>query len=335
MVLTTATTMAGFVGLATNPIPSVQRFAWLAALGVGVTCGLTVVVLPAWLRLFHRPRAASWRHPVTGPITRLVRSTRAGVTRPLRVVSLGLLASGLLGLAGTRLAVDTDPLRVLPHSDSFRAETERVAEVLGGRATLDVLLPPPQPGFGAAGLLLEIGKLALLLAAVAVGFRSLSTGLVALVPNVVPCVVVYGALELCGRPLTVANSMIGSVMLGLIVDDTIHFLHAYRHARADGLDRATAAGAALDTVGHALVATSLVLSAGFAGGLLGELDSTRELSLLSAATIGSSLLANLYLLPALLVLPDSLRRLHPAAAGAGHDLDTATEPCQPRRITTS
>lgn len=136
---------------------------------------------------------------------------------------------------------------------------------------------------------------------IAVAFRSWRTGLLGLVPNVVPCVLLYGAIAALGRPLSVASAMIGSVMLGLIVDNTIHFLYRQTRARRRGARGARAIAETLHHVGRPTTITSLVLGGGFALGVLGTLETTREFSALAAATTSLALLADLVLLPALLV----------------------------------
>ena len=126
--------------------------------------------------------------------------------------------------------------------------------------------------------------------------------LVGTIPNLVPGIVVYGALAALGRPVSVATAMIASVMLGLVVDDTLHFLVRFVRARRAELSVAAAIAEAMTTAGAPIVFTSLVLSAGFAVPLaFGTLITTREFGALAVATILLALLADLILLPALLL----------------------------------
>ncbi len=154
--------------------------------------------------------------------------------------------------------------------------------------------------------------LGLLWLAMAAALGSWRLGLLGLVPNALPCIALQGGLALAGRPLSVATAMIATVLLGLIVDDTIHFLHAYRGARARGLAAAAAIEDALSHCGRAIVITSVVLTLGFAAGLAGRLTTTVEFAALCALTIVLALLCDLVLLPALLLLPD-LARARPVA----------------------
>lgn len=139
--------------------------------------------------------------------------------------------------------------------------------------------------------------------AMCLGFRSLRLGTLGLLPNVLPCVLLYGSLAALDRPLSLGTAMIGSVLLGLIVDDTIHFLHAYARARRMGGGRSSSMVRALRHSGRAIVVTSAVLALGFAAAVLGELETTREFGVLAAGTILVALATDLVLLPAIVFLP--------------------------------
>lgn len=149
--------------------------------------------------------------------------------------------------------------------------------------------------------------LGLLWLAMTAALGSWRLGLLGLIPNALPCIALQGGLALADRPLSVATAMIATVLLGLIVDDTIHFLHAYRGARGRGLAPAAAIESALAHCGRAIVITSVVLTLGFAAGLAGRLTTTVEFAALCALTIVLALLCDLVLLPALLLLPGLAR----------------------------
>ncbi|MCY2959192.1 MAG: MMPL family transporter [Planctomycetota bacterium] len=136
-----------------------------------------------------------------------------------------------------------------------------------------------------------------------VGFRSLRYAWLAMVPNVMPCVIVYGGLALIGRPLSLATAMISSVMLGLIVDDTIHLLHRYREQRASGSGSLASIEHVFQHSGRAVAITSVALGVGFSLTMFGRLSTTFEFGGLAAVTIAVAALCDLLLLPALLVKP--------------------------------
>lgn len=133
------------------------------------------------------------------------------------------------------------------------------------------------------------------------GFRSARYAWLAMVPNVMPCVIVYGGLAVIGRPLSVATAMISSVLLGLIVDDTIHLLHRYREQRASGAGSLASIEHVFEHSGRAVAITSVALGVGFSLTMFGRLSTTFEFGAVAAVTIGVAALCDLVLLPAILV----------------------------------
>lgn len=140
--------------------------------------------------------------------------------------------------------------------------------------------------------------LAALWVVMAIGLRSWRLGLLGLIPNAMPLLLINGALAAAGAPLTVASTMIGTVMLGLVVDDTIHFLHAFQHTRGERVRRVART---LLSVRRPIVITTIVLSAGFSATLIGDLRPTREFGALAVATLTLAVFADLTLLPAMLL----------------------------------
>jgi hypothetical protein len=134
-----------------------------------------------------------------------------------------------------------------------------------------------------------------------IGLRSLHFAWLAMVPNLLPCIVMYGGMALLGRPLSVATAMIGSILLGLVVDDTIHLLYRFRDRVRQGAEPVDALEHVFRHSGRAIAITSIVLGVGFGLAALGSLTSTVEFGLLAAATIGIASLCDLVLLPAILV----------------------------------
>ncbi len=132
------------------------------------------------------------------------------------------------------------------------------------------------------------------------GLRSRRLTLLGLAANALPCLALHGGLALAGRPLSVASAMIGSVILGLVVDDAIYFLHGFRAASREAHPR-LAVARALQHSGRAISVTTLVLALAFLAGLTGELSTTREFGLLASGSILAAWVANLLLLPAFLL----------------------------------
>ena len=82
---------------------------------------------------------------------------------------------------------------------------------------------------------------------------SLRIGLISMIPNVAPIIITLGMMTLADLKLTTATLLTGSIALGLVVDDTIHFLHNFQRYYHRGADVATAVRQTLDTTGVALL----------------------------------------------------------------------------------
>ena len=97
----------------------------------------------------------------------------------------------------------------------------------------------------------------------AIAFRSLRIGLISLVPNLFPIIVVIGSMGWIGLPINIGTAMIACVSMGLTVDASIHYLSAYRAARDRGLNPSEAVRETHSRVGRALVFATLALIIGF------------------------------------------------------------------------
>jgi predicted RND superfamily exporter protein len=134
--------------------------------------------------------------------------------------------------------------------------------------------------------------------------RSLRLGLVSLLPNLVPTAMAFGVWGLVVGQVGMAIASVTCMTLGVIVNDSIHFLWKYRAKRQDGADPAGAVRYAFATVGTALWVTSLVLVLGFCVLLFSSFVPNAGMGLLTAITIAFALAADLLFLPPLLMLVD-------------------------------
>jgi predicted RND superfamily exporter protein len=134
----------------------------------------------------------------------------------------------------------------------------------------------------------------------ALAFRSVSVGLVALLPNLFPIVMVIGAMGWMGLPVNIATAMIASVSLGLTVDSSIHYISGFRRARAEGDDVATALERTHAGVGRAVVLANLALVVGFSVLTLSHFLPLVYFGILVSVAMLGGLAGNLVLLPVLL-----------------------------------
>jgi len=148
--------------------------------------------------------------------------------------------------------------------------------------------------------------------------RDWRAGTIAVLANVVPLVIVLGVMGWLGIPMDIASIMIASIALGIIVDDTIHFLYRYRTCRAEGLGTFAAVEQTYNVVGIPIVVTSIVLIGGFLILTASVFQPTSTFGLLAAVTIAAAFVADLLLMPALLLaLHGESRPREPARTG-GH-----------------
>jgi predicted RND superfamily exporter protein len=128
-------------------------------------------------------------------------------------------------------------------------------------------------------------------------------GLLTLIPNLAPIAAVLGVMGWLGIAVEVSNVLLATIAIGIVVDDTIHVVHRYRLRRAE-TDVRAALEQTLNSSGRAVLFTSLVLIAAFSVYAGSALSNVRAFGLLAAATFLAALVADLLLLPALIVLVD-------------------------------
>ncbi len=132
--------------------------------------------------------------------------------------------------------------------------------------------------------------------------RSLGLGLLSLIPNTVPILMTFGIWALVAGKVGMAAAMVSVSSLGIVVDDTVHFLTKYLRARRERrLDRPDAVRYAFRTVGSAIVSTTVILAAGFLVLALSTFRINFELGLLTAIAVVLALVTDFFLLPALLL----------------------------------
>jgi hypothetical protein len=131
---------------------------------------------------------------------------------------------------------------------------------------------------------------------------SVKWGALAMIPNVLPIVVLFGLMGLSEIALDAGTALVAPIAIGIAVDDTIHFLHEFGAQRRQGLGPLEASRRAGVRVGRAIVTTSGTLSAGFLAMLVSRFQSMANIGLLSAAAIVAAFAAELFVLPALITL---------------------------------
>jgi len=132
-------------------------------------------------------------------------------------------------------------------------------------------------------------------------FRSIRTGLIAMVPNLSPVFLTLGVMGWLGIPLDYNKISIAAVAMGIAVDDTIHLMSRVRYEFNRLGNYREALDEALREVGRAVMITSVALVLGFLVLTLSILDSQAVRGVLLATTIIAALVADFLLMPALIL----------------------------------
>ena len=147
-----------------------------------------------------------------------------------------------------------------------------------------------------------------------VALRSLKIGIISLLPNLAPAVLAFGVWGIFVGQVNLGLSIVITMTLGIVVDDTVHFLSKYLRARREqGLSAEDAVRYAFSSVGRALIVTSVILVIGFSILSLSSFDLNGSMGRMTAMTIAFALIADMTALPALLMTVDTKNRSQLAA----------------------
>ncbi|MEL6335074.1 MAG: MMPL family transporter, partial [Pseudomonadota bacterium] len=132
---------------------------------------------------------------------------------------------------------------------------------------------------------------------------SVSLGALSLVPNGLPILTTFGAWAVLVGEVGFSVATVASISLGIVVDDTVHFLTKYQRARSEnGLGREDAVRYAFETVGVALIANTIILVLGFLVLTYSSFKLNVDLGLMTILAIVFALILDFLLLPTLLLL---------------------------------
>jgi predicted RND superfamily exporter protein len=134
--------------------------------------------------------------------------------------------------------------------------------------------------------------------------RSFRLGMISLIPNIGPAAVGFGIWALISGEINLGLSIVVSMTLGIIVDDTVHFLSKYQRARNDGKNGEQAIRYAFSSVGRAMTITTLVLCTGFSLLTFSAFRMNADMGMATAIIIFVALVVDFLFLPAFLLLAD-------------------------------
>ncbi|MBI2481831.1 MAG: MMPL family transporter [Planctomycetia bacterium] len=133
--------------------------------------------------------------------------------------------------------------------------------------------------------------------------RSIPAGLLCMIPNVMPSVIVFGALGWLGPSIEVGSMMTAGAAIGIAVDDTLHFMTWFQRGLTQGLNRVEAVRFAYRNCATAMLQTSLICGLGLLVFALSPFVPVARFGWMLAALLGTALLGDLVILPALLIGP--------------------------------
>ena len=135
--------------------------------------------------------------------------------------------------------------------------------------------------------------------------RSLRIGFLSLAPNLIPAALAFGAWGLMVGEIGMSLATAAGMTLGIVVDDTVHFLSKYLRARREkGYSSEEAIRYAFHTVAIALMVTTIVLVCGFGVLAFSSFKMNADMGLMTAMTLAIALIVDFLFLPALLLKVD-------------------------------
>ena len=140
-------------------------------------------------------------------------------------------------------------------------------------------------------------------------FRNIKMVIIALITNLIPISLVFGIMGWLEIPLDIMTITIAAIALGIAVDDTIHFMHRFDFEfKQNSGNYEVSINKSLNTVGHPMYHTTIIIVIGFSILMLSNLVPTIYFGLLTAVVMISVLIANLLLLPRLLIILKPFRK---------------------------
>ena len=130
--------------------------------------------------------------------------------------------------------------------------------------------------------------------------NNIKLGLISLVPNILPIVAILGIIGWLAIPLDIYTMLSGSIAIGLVVDDTIHFMYNFQRYQHKGMTTERAVQQSLQTTGRAILITSIILASGAFICTLSSMNNLFNFGLLTGMTILLAMAADFFLAPAIL-----------------------------------
>lgn len=170
----------------------------------------------------------------------------------------------------------------------FKAEVTGLSRLMG--AVEEYLIDSQIRSFALAFVLV--------LGFIAAFFRSFRAGLLSAIPNLLPLILTVGVMGWIGVRLDLTTVLLAPLLLGIVVDDTVHVMERVISARRQGASVEDAFRGSVIEVGHAVIMTSVILAFGFLTPAFGSFKPNLAFALLSVLALSLAVLADLIVFPA-------------------------------------
>jgi predicted RND superfamily exporter protein len=137
---------------------------------------------------------------------------------------------------------------------------------------------------------------------------NIKIGLISMIPNIAPILMMSTVMVILDMPLDMFTMLIGAIAIGLAVDDTVHFMHNFRRYELQYNDVNKAVQLTLLTTGRAMIVTTIVLSFGFFVFMGASMSNLFNFGLLTGIAIIVAVLADFFLVPALMKIMVSSKK---------------------------
>lgn len=161
-----------------------------------------------------------------------------------------------------------------------------------------------------------LAAVAFIIVLIGVAYRSVFSGVVSILPNILPIFVAGAGLYLTGKGLQFTSVVAFTIGFGIAVDSTIHVLNRYRLARQAGEDTAQALDTTINRIGSVLIVATLVLIAGIGGTIFSELPMVRLYGEVIVVLLAMALAGALLFLPAMILVAEGWFESRPGRKGA-------------------
>ncbi len=171
--------------------------------------------------------------------------------------------------------------------------------LLTGRASVFTYILPQVTISSVYGIIVALIVITIV---ITITFRSFTVGLLSLIPNIIPILLMFGLIGLTNVPFNLGLSMVAVVALGIVVDDTVHFITKFLQSRQAGYSITESVYNVFHDVGTAIIYTSVILTVGFGIFLFSSFGFNDRFGMFTAFTMIAAIIIDLVFLPAVLLL---------------------------------